>query len=129
MRYSVTILFTVISVIAALFFVGNSIGMERNVTPAAQHMGSIKVELGKALELRTRSKVISVAIGLKEIADVMPVTPMRIRILGLKPGATNLIIYFAEHHAEEYELLVNQGYRVEVIYGIVTNPDASLVGW
>ena len=99
------------------------------IYPATRYKGSIKIEKGKAIELAVRFKVFSLAIGIKEIADVIPVTPQRIRILGLQKGATNLIISYEDHPDVEYEILVNDGFRVEVIGGIITIPDASLTGW
>jgi hypothetical protein len=59
----------------------------------------------------------------------MPVSPQRIRILGLHQGATNLIVGYKDHPDAEYEVLVNNGLKVEVIGGIITIPDASLTGW
>ena len=99
------------------------------IYPATHYKGSIKVERGKAIELASRFQVVSLAIGDKEIADVMPVSPQRIRILGLQKGTTNLIISYKNHPDAEYEILVNDGFKVEVIGGIITIPDASLVGW
>ena len=96
---------------------------------ATHYKGIIKIEKGKAVELATTSKVVSLAIGTKEIADVLPVTPQHIRILGLQKGTTNLIIGYKDHPDAEYEILVNNGFKVEVIGGIVTIQDASLVGW
>jgi len=99
------------------------------IYPATHCKGIIKIEKGKAIELAVRFKVVSLAIGIKEIADVIPVSPQRIRILGLQKGTTNLIIGYKNHPDAEYEILVNDGFKVEVIGGIVTIPDASLVGW
>ena len=88
-----------------------------------------KLELGKALELKTRHKIISVSVGREDIADVVPVAPKSIRVLGLKSGSTNLIIRYDDNSAEEFEILVNKGFTVEVISGTVTDPNASLTGW
>jgi len=99
------------------------------IYPATHYKGFIKIERGKAVELGTTFKVVSLAIGIKEIADVIPVSPQRIRILGLQKGTTNLIIGYNNHPDAEYEILVNDGFKVEVIGGIITIPDASLVGW
>ena len=99
------------------------------IYPATHYKGIIKIERGKAVELGTIFEVVSLAIGIKEIADVIPVTPQRIRILGLQKGTTNLIIGYKDHPVAEYEILVNDGFKVEVIGGIITIPDASLTGW
>lgn len=121
----------IIIVLAMLpgLFLFTAVAGEPDMRPAARKMGEIRVVLGQAVEFATRFKVVSMAVGMKEIAEVMPVTPTRIRILGLKPGTTNLIIRFAGKAAQEYEIFVNQGYTVEVLNGTVTNPDASLRGW
>ena len=100
-----------------------------NIKKATHYKGRFKLQLGKAVELKTRQKIISVSVGREDIADVIPVAPKLIRILGLKPGATNLIIRYDDNSAEEFEILVNKGFTVEVISGTVTNPDASLIGW
>ena len=102
---------------------------EANLYPATRCMGSTKIESGKALELFTTSDVLSLSIGAQGIADVIPLEPRRIRILGLKPGATNLIVSYTEKGSEEYEICVNSGYKVEVISGILTNSACSLIGW
>ena len=81
------------------------------------------------MELTTRKKVVYLAVGEEKIADAVPVDPGRIRILGLKEGATNLVIVYNDDSADEYEILVNKGFRVEVLNGIITNPDTSLTGW
>ena len=100
-----------------------------NIKKAIHYKGGIKLELGKAVELKTRHKIISVSVGREDIADLIPVAPKLIRVLGLKPGSTNLIIRYDDNSAEEFEILVNKGFTVEVISGTVTNPDASLTGW
>ena len=110
-------------------FTGSAHAGEPVIYPATHYKGFIKIERGKAVELGTTFKVVSVAIGIKEIADVIPVSPQRIRILGLQKGTTNLIIGYKDHPDAEYEILVNDGFKVEVIGGIVTIPDASLMGW
>ena len=102
---------------------------QNNLKPAAQFKGAIRVEQGKAMELTTRKKVVYLAVGNEKIADAVPVDPVRIRILGLQTGATNLVVVYDDNFADEYEILVNKGFQVEVINGIITNPDASLVGW
>ena len=100
-----------------------------NIKKATHYKGAIKLELGKALELKTRYKIISVSVGREDIADVIPVAPKSIRVLGLKPGLTNLIIRYDNNSAEEFEILINKGFTVEVISGTVTDPNASLIGW
>jgi len=100
-----------------------------NIKKATHYKGGIKLELGKAVELKTRHKIISVSVGREDIADLIPVAPKLIRVLGLKPGSTNLIIRYDDNSAEEFEILVNKGFTVEVISGTVTNPNASLIGW
>ena len=100
-----------------------------NIKKATHYKGGIKIELGKALELKTRYKIISVSVGREDIADVIPVAPKSIRVLGLKPGLTNLIIRYDDNSAEEFEILINKGFTVEVISGTVTDPNASLIGW
>lgn len=102
---------------------------QNNLKPAAQFKGAIRVEQGKAMELTTRKKVVYLAVGKEKIADAVPVDPKRIRILGLKEGATNLVIVYNDDSADEYEILVNKGFRVEVLNGVITNPDTSLTGW
>ena len=110
-------------------FVESVCAGEPVIYPAADYKGSIKIEKGKAIELAVSSKVVSLAIGDKKIADVRPVTPQRIRILGLHQGTTNLIVGYEDHPDAEYEVLVNNGFKVEVIGGIITIQDASLTGW
>ncbi len=100
-----------------------------NIKKATHYKGGVKLELGKALELKTRHKIISVSVGREDIADVVPVAPKSIRVLGLKSGSTNLIIRYDDNSAEEFEILVNKGFTVEVISGTVTDPNASLTGW
>ena len=102
---------------------------QSNLRPAAFFKGAIRLELGKGIELATRKKVAYLAVGNEKIADAVPVDPVRIRILGLQTGATNLVVVYDDNFADEYEILVNKGFQVEVINGIITNPDASLVGW
>ncbi len=102
---------------------------QNNLRPATFFKGAIRLELGKGIELATRKKVVYLAVGNEKIADAVPVNPGKIRILGLQTGTTNLVIVYDDNFAEEYELLVNKGFKVEVINGIITNPDASLVGW
>ena len=102
---------------------------QTNLRPATFFKGAIRLELGKAIELSTREKVIYLAVGEEKIADAVPVDPVRIRILALHTGATNLIVVYDDDSADEYEILVNKGFRVEVINGTITNPDASLIGW
>ena len=124
-----------------IFFILNICILQGNISRAdganeapliysvTQNKGSIKIERGKAVELGTIFKVVSLAIGTTKIADVRPVSPQRIRILGLQKGVTNLIISYKNHPDEEYEILVNDGFKVEVMGGIITIPDASLMGW
>jgi len=100
-----------------------------DIKKATHYKGGIKLELGKALELKTRYKIISVSVGREDIADVIPVAPNSLRVLGLKPGLTNLIIRYDDNSAEEFEILINKGFTVEVISGTVTDPNASLIGW
>lgn len=121
--------FAVFLISGFILSAGVSYSFESRIAFAAHQKGGIKIELGKALELATEFKVISLAIGDRKIADVMPITPQRIRILGLKPGTTNLIVSYGEKRSEEYEICVNHGYKVEVIDGIITNPNTSLTGW
>jgi Flp pilus assembly secretin CpaC len=102
---------------------------QSNLRPATFFKGAIRLELGKGIELATRKKVAYLAVGEEKIADAVPVDPVRIRIVGLHTGSTNLIVVYDDNSADEYEILVNKGFRVEVINGIITNPDASLVGW
>jgi Flp pilus assembly secretin CpaC len=102
---------------------------QSNLRPATFFKGVIRLELGKGIEFATRKKVVYLAVGEEKIADAVPVSPVRIRILGLNAGSTNIIVVYDDDSADEYEVLVNKGFRVEVINGIVTNPDASLIGW
>lgn len=95
----------------------------------ATRKGTIYLHLGRAMELSTRVKISSVSVGEEKIADVTPVSTNSIRIIGLKKGSTNLIVSYGNDYCEEYILLVNGGYRVEVLEGITTNEDRSLTGW
>lgn len=122
-------IFILISCVLSEKITGSVHAGEPVIYPATHYKGSIKIEQGKAVELAAKLKVVSLAIGAKEIADVTPVSPQRIRILGLQKGTTNLIVGYENHPYEEYEILVNDGFKVEVIGGIITIPDASLTGW
>ena len=102
---------------------------QNNLRPATFFKGAIRLELGKGIELAARKKIVYLAVGNEKIADAVPVDPVRIRILGLQTGATNLVVGYDDNSSDEYEILVNKGFQVEVINGIITNPDASLVGW
>jgi Flp pilus assembly secretin CpaC len=102
---------------------------EKNILRATHYAGALCLEPGKAIELTTRRDIAYVAVGLEQIADVVPVAPRRIRIVGVKHGSTNLIITYDNDYAEEYNICINQGYTVEVLDGIITNPNTSLIGW
>ncbi|MBL0732649.1 MAG: pilus assembly protein N-terminal domain-containing protein [Desulfosarcina sp.] len=102
---------------------------QSNLRPVAFFKGAIRLEPGKAIEFATRKKVAYLAVGAEKIADAVPVDSAKIRILGLQTGATNLVVGYDDNSADEYEILVNKGFKVEVINGIITNPAASLVGW
>jgi Flp pilus assembly secretin CpaC len=126
------------SMIAGLALVGLLIAVaghpvvfakEKNIRRAAHYAGTFRLEPGKAIELNTRHDIAYVAVGLEQIADVVPVAPRRIRIVGVKHGSTNLIITYDNDDAEEYNICINQGYTVEVLDGIITNPNTSLTGW
>ena len=97
----------------------------------AKGKGIIYLHLGRAVELSTKTKIkIScVSVGEEEIADVTPLSANSIRMIGLKKGSTNFIVSYENNYCEEYILLVNGGYRVEVLEGITTNEDRSLTGW
>jgi Flp pilus assembly secretin CpaC len=102
---------------------------EKNICRATHYAGTFRLEPGKAVELATRHNISYVAVGQEKIADVVPVAPKQIRIVGIKHGSTNLIITYDNDYAEEYEICVTQGYTVEVLDGIITNPNTSLIGW
>ena len=104
-------------------------GKNCNPTVATRFMGDIKVAKGRGLELKTKFKIAVLSIGDESIADVTPVSARLLRIAGIKQGKTNLIIRYADGYAVEYNVLVDSGFTVEVINGVVTNPGASLVGW
>ncbi len=127
--YVLTVIAICCSIIVAVGDVVTFAKEPINIKKATHYKGGIKIELGKALELKTRYKIISVSVGREDIADVIPVAPKSIRVLGLKPGLTNLIIRYDDNSAEEFEILINKGFTVEVISGTVTDPNASLIGW
>lgn len=102
---------------------------EKNIRRATHYAGAFRLEPGKALELATRHNISYVAVGEEKIADVVPVAPMKIRIVGAKHGSTNLIITYDNNYSEEYDICVTRGYTVEVLDGIITNPNTSLIGW
>ena len=135
MKFNRTVLYFLIIIFVFCFYAigpassASVTKRQSNLRPVTFFKGAIKLELGRAIELATRKKVVYLAIGNEKIADAVPVDPVQIRILALRTGATNLIVGYDDNSADEYEILVNKGFRVEVINGIITNPDASLVGW
>ncbi|HEC31795.1 MAG TPA: hypothetical protein ENI41_04820 [Deltaproteobacteria bacterium] len=99
------------------------------ISRATIYKGDIKIKLGEATDFKTSRDVKSIAVGTDAIADVLALSPRLIRIVGMKPGETNLIIRYSDGYAEEFHVMVNKGYTVEVISGINTRDSLSLSGW
>ena len=99
------------------------------ISRATIYKGDIKIKLGEATDFKTSRDVKSIAVGTNTIADVLALSPRLIRIVGMKPGETNLIIRYSDGYAEEFHVMVNKGYTVEVISGINTRDSLSLSGW
>lgn len=91
--------------------------------------GSIHIARDKAVELRSKEKIIRVGIGNPKIADVAVLGATLVRLVGLGEGTTNLLVTYEGGEHEEYEVLVGKRFKVEVITGIVTEPRFSLAGW
>jgi len=102
---------------------------EIRISRATIYKGDIKIKLGEATDFKTSRDVKSIAVGTDAIADVLALSPRLIRIVGMKPGETNLIIRYSDGYAEEFHVMVNKGYTVEVISGINTRDSLSLSGW
>ena len=105
---------------------------EALIRRATEPASVIRLKPNRALELECSKDVTRIAVGNPDIADIMLVpgkSPRMVRIIGKAAGATNLIVWFDEGKGHEYELLINAGYRVEVINGTATNPEGSLKGW
>ena len=69
------------------------------------------------------------AVGENKIVDFVVLDSHHIRLVGKNEGGTNVIISYREGGYDEYEVLVDKGFNVEVIIGITTVPDFSLKGW
>ena len=123
---------------AALLYTVAALAAEPvSVRPATTYMGTIKLEQHRAVELECRFAVSRVSVGDPDVADIdlTGPEPRTLRIIGKTPGRTNLIVWYGDGTVRgsgpghEYELLVDGGYRVEVIKGTATDPEASLKGW
>jgi Flp pilus assembly secretin CpaC len=126
-------------ILTSILGVGPDVRLARAGGPiewdAVKSMGVIRVGLHRAREITTRRNIVRVAVGSEEIADIMlPQTesPRQIRVVGIAPGTTNLIIWYGDNTvdpqalAHGYEIRVDTGYAVEVIDGTQTDEDASL---
>ncbi|HDM76059.1 MAG TPA: hypothetical protein ENG51_06260 [Deltaproteobacteria bacterium] len=90
---------------------------------------TIKIRLFRSFELFTQKEITSVAVGESKIVDFVVLDAHHVRLVGKNEGSTNLIISYKEGGYEEYEVLVDKGFNVEVIIGITTVPEFSLKGW
>jgi len=90
---------------------------------------TIKIKLFRSFELFTKKEISSVAVGENKIVDFVVLDSHHIRLVGKNEGGTNVIISYRDGGYEEYEVLVDKGFNVEVIIGITTVPDFSLKGW
>jgi len=99
------------------------------INQKATYGNTIKIKLFRSFELFTKKEIASVAVGESKIVDFVVLDSHHIRLVGKNEGGTNLIISYKHGGYEEYEVLVDKGYNVEVIIGIVTVPELSLKGW
>ncbi len=99
------------------------------INQKATYGNTIKIKLFRSFELFTKEEITSVAVGESKIVDFVVLDPHHIRLVGKNEGGTNLIISYKHGGYEEYEVLVDKGFNVEVIIGIVTVPELSLKGW
>lgn len=90
---------------------------------------TIKIKLFRSFELFTKKEIASVAVGESKIVDFVVLSSHHIRLVGKNEGSTNVIISYKQGGYEEYEVLVDKGFNVEVIIGVVTVPEFSLKGW
>ena len=105
---------------------------ESLIRRATEPAGVIRLTPSRAVEIECSRDITRIAVGNPDIADIMLVpgrSPRMVRIIGKAAGATNLIVWFGEGNGHEYELLIDAGYRVEVINGTATDPEGSLKGW
>jgi len=123
------LLFFVFSQCGFLACAKNGLCAGKLVREPSSIAGSIHVARDKAVEFRSKEKILRVAIGNPKIADVAVLGTTLVRLVGVGEGTTNLLVTYQGGGHEEYEVVVGKRFKVEVITGIVTEPRFSLADW
>jgi len=123
------LLFFVFSQCGFLACAKNGLCAGKLVRESSSIAGSIHVARDKAVEFRSKEKILRVAIGNPKIADVAVLGTTLVRLVGVGEGTTNLLVTYQGGGHEEYEVVVGKRFKVEVITGIVTEPRFSLANW
>ncbi len=99
---------TAFIVMITLFSFNTAMSDEAKLVPQEKITESIplKIESGKSFVLSTKRETIRVAVGDPEIAKVKAITRKQILVNALKPGGTNIIVWYPDETTRTFDVIV-----------------------